>query len=126
MRYRCENRKAESYARYGGAEIQVCEEWRNSSRAFYLWAMANGYRDGLQIDRKKNHPGYSEDNCKWSTPTEQQNNRTNNTRLEWEGESLTLAEWSRRVGIGRTTLSNRHHNGWTVAEVLGFACRLAP
>jgi hypothetical protein len=55
--------------------------------------------------------------------THQQNSRRNNTRLEWERENLTVAGWSRKRGIGRTTLSARH-KGWSVAEVSGFVVGL--
>jgi hypothetical protein len=106
--------------RYGAKGIAVCDEWRDSPGAFYEWALANGYRDDLQIDHKENLLGYSAENCRWRTQGEQQNNRENNTRLEWDGETLTHAEWSRRTGINRNNLSARHHKGWSAGEVLGF------
>lgn len=80
MKQRCEDVNAINYRHYGGKGIKVCDEWRNNAQAFYEWAMANGYRDDLSIDRIDNSKGYSPDNCRWATMKEQQNNRSNNKK----------------------------------------------
>ena len=59
---------------YGGKGIKVCPEWAENFAAFETWSMANGYQEHLEIDRKKAHLGYSQDNCRWVTRTV--NNRT--------------------------------------------------
>jgi hypothetical protein len=38
--------------------------------------------------------------------------------LTWEGETLTLAEWSQRTGIRVKTLLERCRKGWSVEQVL--------
>ncbi|MBR4617030.1 MAG: hypothetical protein IKO55_15590, partial [Kiritimatiellae bacterium] len=43
------------------ADCTVCDEWLDFTR-FYRWAMANGYRRELEIDRIDNTRGYSPDN----------------------------------------------------------------
>ena len=58
--YKCKDEKI--YARYGGRGITICDEWRDSFQAFYDWCMANGWKTGLQIDRKHNSNGYFPDN----------------------------------------------------------------
>jgi hypothetical protein len=63
------------FSYYGGRGITVCQEWRDSFDAFYDWAMANGYSDELQIDRKNNAKGYSPDNCRWATRQQQAANK---------------------------------------------------
>ena len=56
------------------AKCTVCDEWLDFTN-FYRWAMANGYRRELQIDRIDNAHGYSPGNCRWVTPAEQNRNR---------------------------------------------------
>lgn len=48
---RCYNPNNCRYARYGGAGVTVCEEWRDSPKAFIEWALANGWKEGLQLDK---------------------------------------------------------------------------
>lgn len=67
MRQRCYNPNATRYKNYGGRGIGVCEEWKNSSQAFILWALDNGYQEGLQIDRIDTDKDYSPENCVWVT-----------------------------------------------------------
>ena len=38
--------------------------------------------------------------------------------LTWNGESLTLVEWSQRTGIRVKTLLERCRKGWSVEQVL--------
>ena len=63
------------YASYGGRGIKVCEEWRRDFKAFLRWALKNGYRDGLTIDRINNDGDYEPSNCRWATMSEQNFNR---------------------------------------------------
>lgn len=75
MKQRCYNKNHKSYHNYGGRGIAVCDEWLDDFVAFRDWAMANGYRDDLTIDRIENDKGYSPDNCRWATMLEQAQNK---------------------------------------------------
>lgn len=51
MKKRCYNPNDKSYKDYGALGITVCDEWVNSYEAFRDWALANGYKENLQIDK---------------------------------------------------------------------------
>lgn len=111
MLQRCENLQNPSYKNYGGRGIQVCKEWHDVS-AFYKWAVANGYRPDLTIDRIDNNGNYEPSNCRWATYKEQSNNKRNNHFLEFNGENHTISEWSEIIGVPREVIDARLGRGW--------------
>lgn len=80
MRARCGNPNDRCFHRYGGRGIKVCEEWDTDFSSFKRWSEANGYEEGLTIDRIDNDKGYSPDNCRWTTMKVQNNNKSNNKK----------------------------------------------
>lgn len=67
MLRRCDNPKEKEYHNYGGRGITVCQEWRENVEQFIEWALNNGYKEGLQIDRKDNDGDYEPGNCRFIT-----------------------------------------------------------
>lgn len=65
MKARCHIKTNHDYQGYGAKGVSVCDLWRRNTRAFYEWAMSNGYRPGLLIDRIENSGGYCPDNCRF-------------------------------------------------------------
>lgn len=74
MKERCINPNHKNYALYGGRGISICDEWQ-SAEAFISWALANGYKDGLSIERLNNDGNYEPSNCLWVTMSTQARNR---------------------------------------------------
>lgn len=107
MRRRCADIKDKSFSHYGGKGIIVCEEWRHNYKAFYDWAMANGYSDDLTIDRINNNRNYDPSNCRWATMKEQENNRSYNKLLTYNGKTQNIKQWAEELGINYKTLWNR-------------------
>ncbi len=99
MKKRCYDSKEQSYKRYGGRGIAICDEWMNNDESFLEWAKANGFKYGLSIDRIDNDGPYAQWNCRWATKTEQANNRSSNKFMEVEGEKHTYADWARLLNM---------------------------
>ena len=118
MKDRCYKPQKSNFKYYGGKGIKVCQEWLESYYTFYEWAMSNGYRQGLQIDRIDNSKDYCPENCRWSTKIEQENNKTTNVRIEFRGESHTISEWARIKGLTKGCLRTRLVKGWSTEKAL--------
>ena len=119
MKERCLNSNAPRFHNYGGRGITICDEWKNDFKTFYDWAIANGYREGLTIDRIDNNGNYEPSNCRWISNLEQQRNRSDNHFLTYNGETKTISEWSEITGINANTLHSRIvYRGWSVEKSL--------
>jgi len=119
MKQRCFNANSPEYHLYGGRGITVCDEWRNSFEVFRDWALANGYRENLTIDRKDNDKGYCPDNCRWATAMQQANNTRKTRLLTYKGETRSVSEWARILGIRQSTLNMRLNKyRWSVEDAL--------
>jgi hypothetical protein len=112
MRRRC--RKSHGYVDRG---ISVCERW---DKSFVSFLEDMGPKpDGLVIDRIDNDKGYSPDNCRWTTPKINSNNRRNTVMVTLDGITKSSSEWSEELGIKRHTISWRAKNGWSPERILG-------
>lgn len=120
MYCRCYYPSTNQYKNYGGKGIKVCEEWKHIEGfiKFYNWATNNGYSDELTLDRIDVNGNYEPSNCRWVTKEVQDNNRGNNRRITYKGETKTLAQWSREYNINIVTLSDRLKSGMTIEEAL--------
>lgn len=118
MRSRCFCHSDHAYHNYGARGITICDEWRDSFEAFRDWALANGYRDDLTIDRIDNDGNYCPENCRWETKKQQSNNERKNRWITHNGEKHTIAQWSELTGINPETLRGRLNKGWSAERAL--------
>lgn len=123
MRERCYRVRHVHYKHYGGRGIKICDEWQNFA-TFRNWALSNGYRDDLTIDRINYNGDYSPDNCKWSTMKEQQNNKRTNRIIVYHGKKYTLTELAEKSGLNITTLRERINMGWSLEDAVNRPVRL--
>ena len=125
MYCRCYYKSTNQYKNYGGKGIKVCEEWKHIEGFvnFYKWAMANGYKDGLTLDRIDNEKNYSPQNCRWVTYKQQCRNRTNNVYYTFKGETKTSKEWCEIYNISQTTLNDRLKRNWTLEQALTISTK---
>lgn len=71
MLRRCYWKDSEMHKKYYESKgIKVCDEWKNDFMAFKKWALENGYRKGLAIDRINANDDYKPSNCRFITISE--------------------------------------------------------
>jgi hypothetical protein len=74
MKTRCYNpNRKKDFLNYAARGITVCDRWRDSFENFL--ADMGEKPPGLTLERIDNERGYSPDNCKWATYSEQNKNR---------------------------------------------------
>ena len=98
MLERCSPKYSEKH-RYFERGISVCDEWANDYFKFKQWAMANGFKKGLQIDRIDNTKGYFPDNCRFVTNVINVNNRENTFYIEYKGQKIAFMLLMRNLNI---------------------------
>lgn len=120
IKSRCYNVKNKAYHNYGGRGVVVCNEWKNDFTAFYLWAMSNGYKKGLQIDKDIKGDGllYSPQTCIFVTPKVNSNNRRSNVYIDFNNDSKTISQWADKIGIPMKILHQRLSRGWSIEKSL--------
>lgn len=74
MKERCLVVNTKEYKHYGARGITVCREWMDYE-TFRTWALGNGYKDDLTIERKDVDGNYCPENCTWIPRAEQPKNR---------------------------------------------------
>ena len=90
IKARCYNPKRKDYNNYGGRGITICKEWFCFD-AFKNWALENGYKEKLSIDRINNDGNYEPNNCRLANRNTQstnqrmkKNNKTGFTGISWD------------------------------------------
>lgn len=118
MKARCDSPSQPMYYCYGGRGIRYCDEWK-VFEPFKEWAIANGYKEGLSLERINVNGNYEPSNCKWILPHEQHWNLQRSHRITAFGKTQTIAEWALETGLKYDTIERRiNQYGWTVEDAL--------
>ena len=109
MRSRCRNPDDPAYPDYGGRGITVCEAWET----FDAFIKDMGERpEGGSLHRIDNDGDYESGNCRWVGQLEQIRNRRNTRRIEVDGVSRSIAEWSEIGGVHLEAIQARLKMKW--------------
>lgn len=115
---RCYNQKNRGYHNYGGRGIGVYKQWLDNPDVFVKWALDNGYKEGLQLDRIDNNGNYEPNNCRFVTHQKNQNNKRDNIYFIYKGNRLTLTELASKYNIPINTFRGRHRRGWAIERMI--------
>lgn len=118
MRERCNNSHNKSYKNYGRKGIRVCEDWEKSFYNFNEWAINNGYKEGLTIDRIDGQKGYCPENCRWTTSKIQNRNYSRNHTVIYDGKKYCLIELAEKFKINYSKLLYRIKVGYSIEEAI--------
>ena len=108
----CKNRR--NYYEKG---ILVSEDWSKDFMAFYDWAITNGYKEGLTIDRIDTNGNYEPKNCRWVSHKIQNRNYSRNHFVTYNNETLCLKDMATKYGIKPSTALFRIKQGKNLDEV---------
>ena len=115
---RCYCQKQSNYQNYGGRGISVCDEWHSNFCSFYEWSMKNGYKEDLTIERIDVNGDYCPDNCKWIPRSEQCNNTRQSHFITIDGKTLTIKQWSKKIGMSDKVIRCRLRYGWNERDAV--------
>jgi hypothetical protein len=114
MKDRCSNPNNHSFNDYGGRGITFIERWNVFEN--FLEDMGDAPK-GMTLDRRLNNLGYSKDNCRWATSTEQNRNKRNCVHITYEGVTRLAVEWSEIYSIPYKTIMDRVYKGLQGSEL---------
>jgi hypothetical protein len=117
MKTRCYNKNHKYYDDYGGRGIEVCDEWLKYI-PFKEWAISNGYKEGLSIDRIDVDGNYEPSNCRWIPLSEQNSNKLNNVYYVYKGNRYSVKDIAKITGLKERTVRGRFERGWSVEKVM--------
>lgn len=105
MNGRCSRPSNAKYAYYGGRGIGICERWSDFEN-FYA-DMGKRQSPVHSIDRIDNNGDYAPDNCRWATPKQQAQNKSNNVYVSVSDQRVAVREAERLLDIGAGSIIQR-------------------
>lgn len=115
MKQRCLNAKCRAFKDWGGRGISICDRWMNYEN--FLEDVGRRPSSKHSLGRKDNNGNYTPNNVRWEVQLEQHNNKRSNLPISFGGQTKTLAQWARTIGISGTNLARRLQK-WPIAKAL--------
>ena len=106
MKARCNCKTNLRYKDYGARGISIYNEWKTFEN-FCKWAILNGYKDNLTIDRIDVNGNYEPSNCRWVSLSKQAYNKRDSLIITINGEQKCLAEICKEYNVKYTTIYRR-------------------
>lgn len=115
IRERCHKPYSSRYQYYGARGIKLCDRWQKFEN--FLADMGQA-EQSQTIERINNNGDYSPENCIWASQKLQNNNKSNNRFLEYNGQRKTISQWADVIGIHQDILWKRLDRGWSIKKSL--------
>ena len=115
---RCTNPNDPSYKHYGGRGICVCDEWMNDRKKFVEFALAKGWKKGLQMDRENNNGNYDPFNVRFVSRSVNVNNRRNTLRTVDGASVADIYNTANYRAVSYSCFAKRIKAGWDISTAL--------
>jgi len=112
MVQRCYNPNRKDFLHYGARGISICNMWKKNSKAFVKWALSNGYKEGLTIERVDVDGNYEPSNCTWIAKAKQVENKRDLRKYKYLGVYPHSNGFVAKISVN----SRQTHIGWHKTE----------
>ena len=102
---RCYNPTDRDYRWYGSKGVKIHQGWIDNPKSFEEWAIANGYKDDLTIDRIEENKNYCPDNCRWIAREDNSKYKSTTALLVVDDMVYTGREWADALLLGTNTIN---------------------
>jgi len=114
MKSRCYNINNVGFKDYGARGVSICKEWLKDFTNFEKWALSNGYKANLSIDRIDPYGNYEPSNCRWTTRAVQARNTRKLSRVNTSGYrgisfSKRSKKWKTTISVNRKIIHLGYH-----------------
>lgn len=126
IKERCTSDRDIYMKNYRDKGVQMCEEWLNDPSTFINWALQNGWKKGMQIDKDIKAAAigmqgtlYSPELCSIVTAKENNRRKTNTRLLTVNGETKSLTEWGEQNNLDVSLILHRINRlGWSIEKAV--------
>jgi hypothetical protein len=115
-----------SYHNYGGRGITVCSLWLDNPILFVQFALNNGWKGGLHLDRIDVNGNYEPSNCRFVTQKENSRNTRSNHYVEFNGKTVSVSQAVEEAGnivSYKTAITRINKLGWSVHRAVTTPAR---